>query len=413
MSSTPPWLQGRSAGVLAHVSSLPGAYGIGNLGATAHAFIDLLAESGMRFWQICPVGPTGYGDSPYQSFSSFAGNPYFIDLAELVAAGLLTPEEVQPLEDFPAGRVDYGGLYERFWPLLRRAAERFAAAPGSLPDYGDFDTFCAAEAAWLEAYALFMTLKQTHGGVAWIDWETRARRGPEAIPRDDLTADQRREVAAQKFLQYVFAGQWERLRAHARERGVQIIGDLPIFVAYDSCDVWQDRAFFQLDAEGRPLAVAGVPPDYFSASGQRWGNPLYDWDRLRADGYAWWLRRLERAFNFFDVIRLDHFRGFDTYWSVPSDAADARAGEWKAGPGSDFLDTVQEKLAHARIIAEDLGYITAEVVELRRRAGLPGMKILQFAYGHDENNVNLPHFHAPNAVVYTGTHDNDTARGWL
>lgn len=412
-SPSSTWLTTRTAGVLAHVSSLPGDYGIGNLGPGARAFIDFLAAARVRHWQICPIGPTGYGDSPYQLFSGRAGNPYFIDLGELEAAGLIEAAELAALRGLSPGWVDYGRLYEYFWPVLARAHDRFAASGADrLGDCGPLADFRRAQAGWLEPFADFMALKARFGGQAWIDWPGEYRQWSPAL-HAGLPAEVRREADRQVFYQYVFFGQWDRLRRHAAERGVGIIGDAPIFVALDSADTWQNRAVFRLDAEGRPLAVAGVPPDYFSATGQLWGNPLYDWDHLARTGYAWWIDRLRAAFELYDIIRLDHFRGFDTYWEIPAGAPDARSGRWLKGPGIGFFTAVRAALPKARIIAEDLGYIGPDVVELRRAAGLPGMRVLQFAYGHDANNVNLPHFYPTDSVAYTGTHDNLTTRGWL
>ncbi len=407
------WLTRRSAGVLAHVSSLPGEYGIGNLGAGARGFVDFLAESGVRYWQICPLGPTGYGDSPYQLFSADAGNPYFIDLGELADAGLLAADELAAARDGDGARVDYGRLYERFWPLLARAHDRFAAAGrDSGNGYGSLAGFSRRHARWLEPFADFMALKAHFGGYPWTVWPRAYRRWSPGLHRA-LPGPVRQEAARHRFYQYVFLAQWSRLRAYAAERGVGIIGDVPIFVALDSADTWRNRAVFRLDAADRPKAVAGVPPDYYSALGQLWGNPLYDWRHLARTRYAWWIERLRAAFELYDVVRLDHFRGFDTYWEIPADAADARGGVWRKGPGLPFFKAVQAALPGARIIAEDLGYIGPDVVALRRAAGLPGMKVLQFAYGHDANNANLPHFCPPESVTYTGTHDNLTARGWL
>lgn len=413
MGSLSSWLDTRAAGVLAHVSSLPGCYGIGNIGAGARPFIEFLAAAEVRYWQICPLGPTGYGDSPYQLFSGRAGNPYFIDLAELADAQLLTAAELAPLANLPTARVDYGALYARFWPVLARAADRFfATGEDGLPGMGSWPAFCREQAGWLDPFADFMALKAHHGGHAWTQWPAEVRTWqPGLRARQPVTVQL--EARRQAFYQYVFFAQWERLRRFAEERRVGIIGDIPIFVALDSADTWQTRAVFRLDADGLPLAVAGVPPDYFSAYGQRWGNPLYDWEHLRATGYAWWLDRLRAAFTLYDIIRLDHFRGFETYWEIPAHAPDARTGRWQPGPGLDFFSAVRRALPDAKIIAEDLGYIGPGVVDLRRQAGLPGMKVLQFAYGHDANNANLPHYFVPESVAYTGTHDNITARGWL
>ncbi len=407
------WLTTRSAGVLAHVSSLPGEYGIGNLGAGARGFVDFLAESGVRYWQICPLGPTGYGDSPYQLFSANAGNPYFIDLGELASAGLLEAGELAAVRDPRGEQVDYGRLYERFWPLLSRAYDRFAATGrDGIEGYGSLGKFNRLHARWLEPFADFMALKAHFGGYAWTLWPKAYRRWSPRLHRA-LPGPASEDAARHRFYQYLFFAQWGRLRAYAANRGVGIIGDVPIFVALDSADTWRNRDVFRLDASDRPKAVAGVPPDYYSALGQLWGNPLYDWRYLARTGFAWWIERLRAAFELYDIVRLDHFRGFATYWEIPADALDARGGVWRKGPGLPFFKAVRAALPGARIIAEDLGYIGPEVVELRRAAGLPGMKVLQFAYGHDANNVNLPHFYPAESVAYTGTHDNLTARGWL
>lgn len=407
------WLDTRAAGVLAHVTSLPGDFGIGNLGPGARQFIDFLAEAGVRYWQICPIGPTGFGDSPYQLFSSRAGNPYFIDLAELQRDGLLAEADVAPLRQLPSGRVDYGRLYETFWSVLARAHDRFVEAGRDAVDrLGSFRAFRRAEAHWLEPFADFMALKAHFGGYPWTLWPAPFRAWAPSL-RETMPASARREADRQAFYQYVVFGQWRRLREYAHQHGVAVIGDVPIFVALDSADTWQNRAVFRLDAAGQPLAVAGVPPDYFSAKGQLWGNPLYDWEHLARTGYRWWIERLRAAFELYDLVRLDHFRGFDTYWEIPAGAPDARRGAWRKGPGLPFFDAVRKALPQARIIAEDLGYIGPDVVALRRASGLPGMRILQFAYGHDANNVNLPHLYPRESVAYTGTHDNVTTRGWL
>jgi len=414
MEPSPPiWLNTRSAGVLAHVSSLPGEFGIGNLGAGARAFVDFLADAGVRYWQICPIGPTGYGDSPYQLFSSAAGNPYFIDLGELEAAGLLETDELAELRGLPLRCVNYGHLYRTFWPVLARAADRFAeSGAAQFADFEPLNEFRVRHAAWLQPFADYMALKAHFGGEAWMTWPAAYSEWTPQL-HAQLPPEVARDAERHVFYQYVFFGQWRRLRRHAAMRGVEIIGDVPIFVALDSADTWRHRAVFRLDSHGVPEAVAGVPPDYFSSYGQLWGNPLYNWEHLALTGYAWWIDRLAAAFQLYDVIRLDHFRGFDTYWEIPADAVDARSGRWLKGPGLAFFEAVRAALPQARIIAEDLGYIGAEVVALRRASGLPGMKVLQFAYGHDANNANLPHHFPLNSVAYTGTHDNNTTRGWL
>jgi 4-alpha-glucanotransferase len=407
------WLTTRCSGVLAHLSSLPGRTGIGNLGAGTRRLVDFLGQAGVRYWQICPVGPTGFGDSPYQTFSGRAGNPYFIDLDELALAGLLNDEDLAPLCSLPVNRVDYGQLYERFWHVLARAYDRFQArGVDEVDGLNSFSAFRSEHADWLVPFGAFMALKARFGGRPWTMWPEEYRTWSEDLCAN-LPGSVLQDADRHAFYQYLFFGQWERLRRYAGSRGVGIIGDVPIFVALDSADTWQNRAVFRLDKRGNPLAVAGVPPDYFSADGQLWGNPLYDWDHLARTDYAWWIDRLKGAFGLFDIIRLDHFRGFETYWEVPSGASDARSGEWRKGPGLQFFQAVQKHLPSARIIAEDLGYIGPAVVALRRAARLPGMKILQFSYGHDSGNVNLPHFCIPDSVVYTGTHDNTTTRGWL
>jgi 4-alpha-glucanotransferase len=414
MGATPStWLNHRAAGVLAHISSLPGEHGIGNLGPGARRFIDFLGAAGVRYWQICPVGPTGYGDSPYQLFSGRAGNPYFIDLGELESAGLLTPGDLAPLRRLPVERVDYGRLYENFWTVLAKAHDRFTAAGSDEVDgLGSLAAFRHQQAGWLEPFADFMAIKAHFGGRPWTTWPEEYRNWSPGL-RASAPASVRREVERHVFYQYVFFGQWVRLRRYAADRGIGIIGDVPIFVALDSADTWQNRAVFRLDPHGQPLVMAGVPPDYFSATGQLWGNPLYDWEHLARTRYVWWIDRMQAAFELYDIVRLDHFRGFDTYWEVPAGAPDARNGQWRKGPGLPFFEAIEDALPNARIIAEDLGYIGPDVVALRRAAGLPGMKIVQFAYGHDAHNVNLPHFYTPDSVAYTGTHDNTTTRDWL
>jgi 4-alpha-glucanotransferase len=407
-----PWLQERAAGILLHPTALPGQFGIGNLGESAHRFANFLADTHTRYWQMCPLGPTGYGDSPYQCFSAFAGNPYLIDLAPLVERHLLKEDEVTALRDLPHTHVDFGRLYETFWPALHRACERFHVAPDVLSDYGDFDQFKAAHQRWLHPYALFSALKQQFHGRPWQEWPASCRSYRAALSQP-LTHELAAAVNAQQFFQYLFFGQWRKLREHAARLGLGIIGDIPIFVALDSADVWAFPEIFQLDTStGRPLRVAGVPPDYFSPLGQLWGNPLYDWQTLRASHYEWWIERFRANFELCDIIRLDHFRGFDAYWSVPADAIDARGGRWEPGPGLPFFETLKEKLPQARIIAEDLGLITDSVIALREATGLPGMAILQFAFGSGSDNFYLPHNVSPNCAIYSGTHDNDTTLGW-
>jgi 4-alpha-glucanotransferase len=404
------WLSSRSAGVLLHPTSLPGNQGVGTLDGAALLFLDFLQAAGMTLWQVCPLGPTGYGDSPYQCFSAFAGNPYLIDLRDLVARKLLNADEIAPLASQSAGAVDYGALYEKKTPLLRRAFGRHKLA--GFPPLGPegFAQFKQAQAPWLEPYSWFRALKDHFGGRAWWEWPASAQSlsGLKA----SLRAQLRDEMEAHQFHQYAFFSQWRRIRAEAARRGISIIGDIPIFVAADSADAWACPGLFELGDDGRPIAVAGVPPDYFSADGQLWGNPLHRWDVHAADGYAWWKDRLRASFAMYDIVRIDHFRGFDAYWRIPLPAANARTGEWQKGPGLDFFRAVREAFPNARIVAEDLGLLTPSVKELLRATGLPGMAVLQFAFGGDARNPYLPHNLRPNGVIYPGTHDNDTTLGW-
>jgi 4-alpha-glucanotransferase len=400
----------RSSGILLHPTSLPGAYGIGDLGPQAYAWLDFLAQARCSLWQVLPLGPTGYGDSPYQCFSAFAGNPYLISPEALMKDGLLKPADLDDLPDFPAGRVDFGCLIPWKLALLDRAYQRFTARPFKKLRAA-FEAFQASQAAWLDDFALFMALKEAHQGAAWVTWKPALRdRLPhalEAARQQHLTAIQR-----QAFRQFLFFRQWDGLHAYARKRGIQIIGDIPIFVAHDSADVWANRELFFLDQKGRPEVVAGVPPDYFSRSGQRWGNPLYRWEVHQADGYRWWLERIRGVLTQVDIVRIDHFRGFCAYWEVPGRARTARKGRWVPAPGMDFFRAIQAALGDLPIIAEDLGVITPDVVALRETFGLPGMKILQFGFGGGPQDPFLPHNYPMHCVVYTGTHDNDTARGW-
>ena len=406
------WLQDRSAGVLLHPTSLPGGFGIGSLDDHAGAFLEFLARAGFKSWQICPLGATGYGDSPYQCFSAFAGNPYLIDVAALVRAGLLTAGDVGPLQTLSAERVDFGQLYQRKWPVLFQAHTRFVAGGRSSLPYGDFDAFRRTHVAWLPNYALFSALKEHFRGRPWWEWPATART-PAAARKSPLPRQLAARIEAHEFIQYLFFGQWSLVRAHAAKLGIAIIGDAPIFAALDSADVWANPRLFQLDPKtSRPVAVAGCPPDYFSADGQLWGNPLYDWPAHAADGYAWWIDRLRANFTLFDVVRIDHFRGFESYWSIPAGSATARPGHWVPGPGLEFFRAVRAALPDAKLIAEDLGTLTPAVVALREATGLPGMAVLQFAFGGGADNFYLPHNHRANCVVYPGTHDNDTTLGW-
>ncbi len=406
------WLKTRHAGVLLHPTSFPSDQGIGVMDGRVTRFLDFLRSSGISQWQVCPLGPTGYGDSPYQCFSAFAGNPYLIDLQALVAAGLLCDADLAELRKLPRGQVDYGWLYVTKWPALFRAhANARARSFADLP-YGNFNEFRAANASWLEGFALFLALKDHHEGKPWWLWPYEHRFLARAR-KCALPASVSARAEAHAFFQYLFFGQWARVRSAAHERGISLIGDAPIFVARGSADIWSRPDLFQIDPDsGAPLAVAGVPPDYFSADGQLWGNPLYAWEKHSAEGYAWWIERLRANFALCDVVRIDHFRAFDTYWSIPAEATTAKTGEWRQGPGLGFFQAVKAALPDARLIAEDLGDLFDSVRELRDACGLPGMSILQFAFGGDASNLYLPHNLAANAVVYPGTHDNDTTLGW-
>ncbi len=396
----------RASGVLMHITSLPGAYGIGTMGREARAFVDFLERAGQRYWQILPLSPTGYGNSPYQSCSAYAGNQYLIDLETLIREGLLLKTEAEQVfwgED--STKVDFGALYRGRMGVLRMAYSRFAGSE-------DFDSFCAEQCSWLPDFALFTALKDRFQGKPWYQWpEPLKFREPEAVfaVRQDL----KEEIRFCCFVQYLFFRQWEALRDYAHGKGVHIIGDVPIYVPYDSADVWAAPELFQLDATLMPVNVAGAPPDYFSEDGQLWGNPLYRWDRMKQDGYDWWIRRLRAAGKLYDVVRFDHFRGFESYWSVPYGAPTARNGRWVKGPDMDFIATVQKKLPDLAMIAEDLGFLTPEVLKMRDASGLPGMAVLGFAFDSREPSAYLPHNHVPNAVCYTGTHDNMTMRQWF
>lgn len=406
------WLDHRAAGVLLHPTSMPSPYGVGTFDEAATTLLETLAAAKVKYWQLCPLGPTGYGDSPYQCFSSFAGNPYLIDPVPLVRAGLLAQSELAPLQRLNPQRVDYGGLYEHKRPLLfaaHAAWRRDGARP--LP-YGDFSEFQSRQAAWLPGYALFSALKDHFNSQPWWEWPEEVR-SLQAARRSNLQKQVAARVEAYEFIQYLFFGQWALLRAKAAKHDVHIVGDTPIFTALDSADVWASPQLFQLDPKTlRPTAVAGVPPDYFSADGQLWGNPLYDWPAHAAQGYRWWLDRLKANFQLYDVVRIDHFRGFEAYWSVPAGAKNARNGKWVEGPGIGFFQTVRREMPDAKLIAEDLGLLTPATLALRAGTGLPGMAVLQFAFGGGADNLYLPHNVRANTVIYSGTHDNDTTIGW-
>lgn len=403
-----PW--SRESGILLHPTCLPGPFGIGDVGPTAHAFVDLLVELDQRVWQMLPLTPTSAGDSPYFSPSAFAANPLLIAPGPLAEAGYLEARDLADLPDFPAERV----AFDRVVPFKRGLWERAAAAFAARASHADrdrFEAFVATEAAWLDDFALFMALKEAHQGAVWTSWPSDlAQRDPDALARA------RRELAEpiryHQLLQHWFDTQWQALRGHAHAAGIDLVGDLPIFVAHDSADVWAHPELWQLDPQGQPRAVAGVPPDYFSATGQLWGNPLYDWERMAEDGYAWWAARCRALLRRVDRIRLDHFRGFAAYWAVSAGALTAEHGRWVPGPGRAFFAAMQRQLGRLPLLAEDLGVITPDVVELREHFGLPGMKILQFAFDSGEENDYFPHRYGANCIVYPGTHDNDTAAGW-
>jgi len=400
----------RSSGILLHPTSLPGRWGIGELGTEAFKFIDFLSGAGQSLWQILPLGPTGYGDSPYQCFSAFAGNPLLVSLDRLVKDGLLTERDLGT-PDLPQDHVDYGAVIEFKLPLLQLSFERLQRGVSSA-HVTALSEFCAAQAGWLDDYALFMAIKQEHGGASWDLWKRDiATRQPEALERWRRALA--RQVTLQKYLQYLFFSQWHQVKAYANERGIRIVGDAPIFVAYDSADVWANARLFHLDEQGRPTVVAGVPPDYFSATGQRWGNPLYRWDRMAETGYAWWIDRVKMTLGAVDMVRLDHFRGFEAYWEVPADEETAINGRWVPGPGAALFTALERALGDLPIIAEDLGVITPQVEALRDQFHLPGMKVLQFAFDDDARNPYLPHNYSRDCVAYTGTHDNDTTLGWF
>ena len=406
----------RSSGILLHPTSLPGPYGIGDLGPQAYQFVDWLASTGCRIWQVLPLGPTGYGDSPYQCFSAFAGNPYLISLDALLEDGLLNKADLKTMPDFSASRVDFGLLIPWKLDLLQKAFSRFSSASDEL--HKEFDYFCAENAAWLDDYALFMSLKEANGGGAWSGWDSSIRKRKQAA-MDKARKAHAESVQRYSFYQFLFFRQWHKLHEYANNREIKIIGDIPIFIAYDSADAWANPELFFLDDDSLPTVVAGVPPDYFSPTGQLWGNPLYRWEAHKETGYAWWVERFRAVLKMVDVVRLDHFRGFAGYYEIPFGAKTAETGRWVPGPGSDFFKVLDEKLSDARtseielpIIAEDLGVITPDVVALRDGFKMPGMKILQFGFD-DPKNPFLPHNYPAHCVAYTGTHDNDTARGWF
>ncbi len=402
----------RVSGILLHPTSLPSPYGIGDLGDGAYEFVDFLEKTGQHLWQTLPLGPTGFGDSPYQSFSAFAGQPLLISPGRLLEDHLLTEEDLEGMPEWDPRKVDYGEVILFKTGLLKKAWAAFAHTPDKTL-LEEYEQFCQEEKDWLEDYAFFMAVKDYHEGRWWLDWEK------ELIHPDEKTRKRWQkkladEIGYYNFIQFIFQKQWLELKAYANERGIEIIGDIPIFVALDSVDVWANKKLFQLDSKGYPTCVAGVPPDYFSATGQLWGNPLYDWDYHKETGYSWWIARIRRQLALTDYLRIDHFRGFEAYWSVPAKEETAINGSWIKGPGKDLFLAMEKAFdQELPIFAEDLGIITPEVEHLRDSLGFPGMKVLQFGFENMEDKNYIPHFYTtPNCICYTGTHDNDTTMGW-
>ena len=402
----------RSSGILFHPTSLPGKYGIGTLGKEAYAFIDFLKKSNQKLWQIFPLGPTGYGDSPYQSFSSFAGNPYLIDFDLLIEAHLLSEEDLRDVffgdnEEY----IDYGAIYNQKYPLLRKAYENFKSSDNH-EMRENLEDFKRENASWLNDYSLYISLKNHFNGLPWNEWAhdiKNREHGAMEHYKNELADD----IEYHNFIQFLFFKQWGDVKRYANENGIKIIGDIPIFVAADSSDAWANPEIFLFDEERKPVKVAGVPPDYFSATGQLWGNPLYNWQKLKETNYSWWVERVRANLSTCDIIRIDHFRGFEAYWAVPYGDDTAINGQWEPGPGIDLFNAIKSQLGELPIIAEDLGLMTQGVIDLREATGFPGMKILGFAFDSGEENDYLPHTYTKNCVVYTGTHDNDTLIGWF
>lgn len=399
----------RQSGVLMHISSLPGKYGIGSFGQSAYDFVDFLVRTKQRYWQILPLGTTSYGDSPYQSFSAFAGNTYFIDFDILIEEGLLNEADVKGADfgDDPR-KVDYAKIFDARRPIMEKAVARFLKAD----DLSDYESFVKQNAAWLEVFAEYMAIKEHFDNLAWTEWPDEAIRRREAASLASYREKLADKLTYHRVTQYLFFKQWLRLKAYANEHHIEIVGDMPIYVAADSADVWAQPHFFKTDAVGKPTCVAGCPPDEFSETGQLWGNPIYDWEAMDKDGYAWWIERLRESFKIYDIVRIDHFRGFESYWEVPAGSETSASGKWVKGPDYKLFAAVKEALGDLNIIAEDLGFMTDEVIELRERTGFPGMKILQFAFNPDDESIDSPHLAPNNSVMYTGTHDNNTVLGW-
>jgi 4-alpha-glucanotransferase len=401
----------RCSGILLHITSLPGRFGIGDLGPPAYEFADFLSASGQKLWQVLPLNPTGYADSPYQCFSAFAGNPLLLSLERLRDAGVLGASDLAQSPRFPEDSVNFEKVIEFKLQVLRCAAQAFLADSSHI-ERTAFERFCESAGPWLDDYALFMALKDQHRGAMWTCWDASLRRRDSATLRDS-SRKLAPEVEALKYWQFEFFRQWDSLKRYCQQRSIRFMGDLPIYVAHDSADVWGHPDLFYLDEQGAPAVMSGVPPDYFSATGQLWGNPIYRWDVIAANGYKWWIERFRWVLALFDMVRLDHFRGFEAYWEVPGDATTAINGRWVKGPGAAFLATLQDTLGALPIVAENLGVITPEVEKLRHQFGLPGMSLLQFAFGNDPQGPSFrPHNYARDLVAYTGGHDNDTTVGW-
>ena len=400
----------RTGGVLMHITSLSSPHGIGTMGKEAYEFVDFLKASGQTYWQLLPICPTGYGDSPYQSFSTFAGNPYLIDPEILIDEGYLTRKEIDNVDwETTPDRVNFEVMYKKRFPVLKKAVKRFLKAPEK--DYGKF---LRSNGYWLDDYALFMALKDAHSGKSWQMWEKPIRfREKEALKQ--MREKYSGQVEFWKVLQYLFKKQWDNLKAYANGNGIRLIGDLPIYVALDSSDVWSSPSLFQLDKDLIPTEVAGCPPDGFSADGQLWGNPLFDWDAMKKKGYSWWIKRIEHSFDLYDMLRIDHFRGFAGYYSIPFGEKNAKNGRWREGPGTDLFDQIEKKLGRRDIIAEDLGFLTADVKKLLKKCGFLGMKVLEFAFDSRDGDGNTyrPFCYPQKCIAYVGTHDNDTACGWM
>ena len=400
----------RSAGILLHPTSLPSKFGIGDLGSDAYRFVDFLANAKQKLWQILPLGPTSFGDSPYQCLSAFAGNPLLISFQKLVEDKICSEKILKDVPDFPEDKVNYGEVIEYKFEVLEMIYDEFKSTKNeNLRE--SFLKFCESEKSWLDDYALFVALKDYHEGKPWNEWEKEISKRTDSALKHfrQLLND---EIEFHKFIQFLFFKQWLELKSYANSKGIKIIGDLPIFVAFDSADVWVNRHLFEVSEDGKPLFIAGVPPDYFSPTGQRWGNPHYKWEVMEKDDYKWWRERISSLLKMTDIIRIDHFRGFYNYWKIPGDAPTAEKGEWVLGPGEKFFSTLEKYFGKLPIIAEDLGILVPEVYELRDKFGFPGMKILQFAFGTNGEKKFLPHNFVRNCVVYTGSHDNDTTLGW-